>query len=142
MVKGYDIWTIDPNATVYVALRLMADKDVGALLVMDGETLVGIISERDYSRKIILKGKTSRETQVHEAMMSTFPNIHPDQTIEECMELMTRHHTRYVPVIEDDHLIGVISLGDVVRSIIYKQRETIKDLEKFVLGTQSISQFV
>jgi CBS domain-containing protein len=127
-VKGPDVWSIGPNATVYDALRMMADKQVGALLVMEDEKLVGIISERDYARKVILVGKTSRETLVREIMSSKLFTIHPDQTVEEAMELMTNHHVRHLPVVVDNKVMGVISIGDVVKNIIYRQRETIKNL--------------
>ncbi len=128
-VKGKDVWEISPEATVFEALRLMADKDVGALLVMRGEQVVGIISERDYARKVILLGKTSQETKVGEIMETALAPVHPDQTIEECMELMTRCRARYLPVIEEGRVLGVISIGDVVKDIIYRQREMIKKLE-------------
>ena len=127
-VKGPDVWSIGPNATVYDALRMMADKGVGALLVMEDEKLVGIISERDYARKVILVGKTSRDTLVQEIMSSKLFTIHPDQTVEEAMELMTNHHVRHLPVVVDSKVYGVISIGDVVKNIIYRQRETIKNL--------------
>lgn len=127
-VKGPDVWSIGPDATVYDALRMMADKGVGALLVMEGDALVGIISERDYARKVILVGKTSRDTLVREIMSSKLFTIHPDQTVEEAMELMTNHHVRHLPVVVDDKVYGVISIGDVVKNIIYRQRETIKNL--------------
>jgi CBS domain-containing protein len=129
-VKGPDVWSISPNASVYDALRMMADKDVGALLVMEDEKLVGIISERDYARKIILFGKTSKETLVREIMSTRLFTIHPDQTVEEAMELMTAKHVRHLPVMVENHCLGVISIGDVVKNIIYRQRETIKNLTK------------
>ena len=109
---------------------MMADKEVGALLVMEDEKLVGIISERDYARKVILVGKTSRDTLVNEIMSSKLFTIHPDQTVEEAMELMTNHHVRHLPVVVDDKVFGVISIGDVVKNIIYRQREMIKNLQQ------------
>lgn len=127
-VKGYDLWSISPNATVYDALRMMADKGVGALLVMDGDHMVGILSERDYARKVILVGKTSRETLVKEIMSSTVYTIHPEQTVEEAMEIMTNRHIRHVPVVDGEKVLGMISIGDVVKNIIFRQRETIKKL--------------
>lgn len=129
-VKGPDVWSISPDSTVFDALRMMADKGVGALLVMEGDKLAGIISERDYARKIILQGKTSRDTLVREIMSSKLFTIHPDQTVEEAMEMMTHHHVRHLPVVADDHCIGVISIGDVVNNIIHRQRETIKSLTR------------
>jgi CBS domain-containing protein len=129
-VKGPDVWSISPDSTVFDALRMMADKGVGALLVMEGEKLAGIISERDYARKIILQGKTSRDTLVREIMSSKLFTIHPDQTVEEAMEMMTHHHVRHLPVVADEHCFGVISIGDVVNNIIHRQRETIKNLTR------------
>lgn len=127
-VKGHDVWSISPRASVYDALRMMADKGVGALLVMDGDDLVGILSERDYARKITLQGKTSRETQVNEIMSSKLFTIHPQQTVDEAMELMTTRRVRHLPVVENDHCVGVISIGDVVNNIIHRQRQTIRKL--------------
>ena len=127
-VKGPDVWSIAPDATVYDALRMMADKGVGALLVMVEEKLVGIISERDYARKIILQGKTSKETLVSEIMSTKLFTVHPDQTVDEAMELMTAKHVRHLPVVVGEQCLGVISIGDVVKNIIYRQREVIKNL--------------
>ena len=131
-IKGNDIWSIGPDASVYDALRMMSDKDVGALIVMENDRMVGILSERDYARKVVLLGKTSRETLVSEIMSTRIVTIHPDQTVEEAMELMNRKHIRHLPVVEDEttrELLGMISLRDVVRTIIHKQREAIKNLE-------------
>lgn len=127
-VKGYDLWSISPNATVFDALRMMADKRVGALLVMDGDRMVGILSERDYARKVILVGKTSHDTLVKEIMSSTVYTIHPEQTVEEAMEIMTNRHIRHVPVVDGEDVLGMISIGDVVKNIIFRQRQTIKKL--------------
>ena len=129
-VKGSDVWTITPEVSVYEALRMMADKDVGALLVMEGEHLAGIISERDYARKIILQGKTSKDTLVSEIMSTRLYTIHPDQTVEEAMELMSHRHIRHLPVVIEDKVLGVISERDVVNNIIHRQRETIKNLTR------------
>ena len=134
VLKGDYIWSIQPDASVFEALRLMADKDVGALLVMAGEKMAGILSERDYARKVVLSGKVSRETTVSEIMTPKVFTVHPDQTIEECMEMMTAKRVRHLPVVENDRVVGMISIGDVVRDIIYRQRETIKGLEKYVSG--------
>ncbi len=136
-VKGYDLWSTGPDTSVFDALRMMSDKDVGALLVMEGDRMVGILSERDYARKVVLLGKTSRETKVREIMSTKVVTIHPDQTVEEAMELMNSKHVRHLPVSEtgpEGHVIGIISLRDVVRTIIHKQREAIKDLEGKILG--------
>ncbi len=129
-LKGYDVWSISPEASVLEALRLMADKDIGALLVLKGDKLVGVITERDYARKIILQGKASRDTAVSEIMSRNLHIIHPDQTAEECMELMTLKRVRHLPVLDGETVLGVISIGDVVRDIIYRQRETIKSLSE------------
>lgn len=136
-IKGNDIWTISPEDTVYDALRLMARVDVGALLVTDGEKLVGIISERDYARKVILLGKTSKETLVEEIMTKRVISIHPMQTCEECMEIMTKNRIRHLPVVIDGDLVGVVSIGDVVKNIIHKQREKIKDLTGRVFQSET-----
>ena len=135
-IKGTNIWSISPEETVYEALRMMASKDVGALLVMEKDHLEGILSERDYARKIILQGKTSKETKVKEIMTSVVYTVHPDQTIDECMDIMTHRRIRHLPVVENDRLIGVISIGDVVNDIIHRQRQTISNLESQVLGSE------
>jgi len=113
---------------------MMADKNIGALLVMDGEQVVGIFSERDYARKVVLQGRSSKETLVSEIMTSKLTTIHPDQTIEEAMELMTNKRVRHLPVIENDHLLGMISIGDVLREIIYVQLIAIRQMEDKILG--------
>jgi CBS domain-containing protein len=136
-VKGRDLWCTGPDASVFDALRIMSDKDVGALVVLEGEKMVGIMSERDYARKVVLVGKTSRDTRVSEIMSKHVYTIHPDQTVEEAMDLMTRHHIRHLPVVEDenpDRVLGIISIGDVVKAIIYKQREAIKNLENKIVS--------
>ncbi len=135
-IKGKAIWTISPDDSVYDALRLMARVDVGALLVLEGDKLVGIISERDYARKVILLGKTSKETLVKEIMTKKVISIHPMQTCEECMDIMTKNRVRHLPVMEGGELQGVVSIGDVVKNIIYKQREKIKDLTEKVFQTE------
>lgn len=134
-VKGYNIWSISPEASVFDALRMMSMKDVGALVVLEGDKMVGILSERDYARKVVLLGKTSRETTVSEIMSHKVYTIHPDQTVEEAMEIMNSKGIRHLPVVEDgddQKVLGMISVGDVVRAIIYKQREAIKSLEEKV----------
>jgi len=131
-VKGDLIWSIKPTSTVYDALRMMADKDVGALMVMENDRLVGILSERDYARKVVLEGKHSHNIPVSEIMTTRVFTVHPDQTIEECMALMTAKHIRHLPVVDNDNVLGVISIGDVVKAIIYQQRETIKSLERYM----------
>jgi len=133
-VKGHDLWSIGPNASVFDALRMMSDKDIGALIVMENDQMVGILSERDYARKVVLLGKTSRETTVNEIMSKKVFTIHPDQTVEEAMELMNSKHIRHLPVVDGSRLLGMISIGDVVKAIIYKQREAIKDHENKIIS--------
>jgi CBS domain-containing protein len=128
-IKGYSVWSIPSGATVYDALRMLSEKDVGALPVIDGDQLVGILSERDYARKVILLSKTSRDTRVDEIMSKNVFTIHPDQTVEEAMEQMTSKHIRHLPVKEGDKVIGIISIGDLVKAIIHNQLEEIKNLE-------------
>jgi len=133
-LKGGDVWTTTPDTSVYDALLVMADKDIGALLVMENDKMVGIISERDYARKVILQGKASKSTKVSEIMTRDVLTIHPDQTVEEAMEIMGRRHIRHLPVVEDNHVIGVISIMDTNRNIIYRQRKTIREMEDKILS--------
>lgn len=133
-VKGRDVWAIEPTASVYDAMRLMADKGVGALLVMEGDKLAGIISERDYARKVILQGRSSRTTQVAEIMTSRVAYAELNQNIEECMAVMTEKRIRHLPVIEADRVVGVISIGDLVKSIIAEQKFIIEQLERYING--------
>lgn len=133
--KPDSIWTIGQDATAYWALQVMADKDIGALLVLNGERkLVGVFSERDYARKVILKGKSSKETSVAELMTREVYYVSPEHTIEDCMALMTTKHIRHLPVMEDDKLIGIVTIGDIVNMIISEQETTIKDLENYITG--------
>lgn len=133
--KGYQIWSIAPDATVYDALKLMAKKNVGAVLVLDGEKMAGILSERDYARKVTLQGKKAKGTSVREIMTDKVISVRPEDTAEECMALMTEKKVRHFPVIEDDKLIGVISIGDVVKAIIPEQEFLIEQLEHYIRGT-------
>jgi CBS domain-containing protein len=133
-VKGRDVWSIGPNASVYDAMKLMADKGIGALLVMEGAKLVGIISERDYARKVILQGRSSRTTGVQEIMTTRVAYAEPEQNIEECMALMTEIRVRHLPVIEAGEVRGVISIGDLVKSIIAEQKFIIEQLERYITG--------
>jgi CBS domain-containing protein len=132
--KGHDVWYVSPQAAVFDALKLMAEKDIGALLVLENENLVGIISERDYARKVILKGKNSMDTLVKDIMTSEVITIQADQTIDSCMELMTNHHIRHLPVYEGNQLIGIISIGDVVKAIISQQEYLIEQMEQYITG--------
>jgi CBS domain-containing protein len=130
--KGRNIWSIIPNATVYEAIEEMADKGVGALLVMQGEQLVGIVSERDYARKVILMGKSSRETEVREIMSYPVICVPPELTIEHTMALMTEKRVRHLPVMLGDTVLGVISIGDVIRSMIDEKEFYIQQLTAYI----------
>lgn len=132
--KGNDIWSVSPQASVLDALHLMAGKDIGALLVMDGEHVAGIFSERDYARKVILQGKASKDTPVQEIMTQRVIFVQPDQSIEDCMAVMTEKHVRHLPVMENGKLLGVISIGDVVKEIIAAQGFVIEQLENYITG--------
>ena len=132
--KGFEVHTIFSDATVYEALLMMADKNVGALLVMKDDVLTGIISERDYARKIVLKGKFSKDVPVSEIMSSHIVRVDPDQDIESCMELMSDKHIRHLPVSENDRIIGIVSIGDIVKAIIEHKEETITQLESYIKG--------
>lgn len=133
-VKGREVWSIEPGASVYDAMKLMADKGIGALMVTEGAKLVGLISERDYARKVILQGRSSRTTQVREIMTTRVVYAQPDQNIEECMVLMTEKRVRHLPVMDEGQLLGVISIGDLVKSIIEEQKFIIKQLERYISG--------
>lgn len=132
--KGNSVWTISPDTTVFDALKTMADKNVGALVVLSGEEVVGLISERDYARKVILHGKSSREISVSEIMSTNIHSVRPDQNIEDCMEEMTDKRVRHLPVLDKNRLAGLISIGDVVKAIIDNQDATIKHLENYITG--------
>jgi len=133
-VKGTDIWSIEPLTTAYNALQIMAEKNVGALLVMEKEKLVGIFSERDYARKVILKEKSSKNTSVGELMTREVIYIDAKSTLEESMALMTAKRIRHLPVLKNNQLIGIVTLGDVVRQIISDQQFAIRELEKYITG--------
>jgi CBS domain-containing protein len=130
--KHYRLLSISPTASVLDALRQMAEKEVGALVVLDGEKLVGIFSERDYARKIILFGKSSHDTAVGEIMTASVVCVRPTQSADECMALMTGRRVRHLPVLSEDKVIGVISIGDVVKEMIDDQRRTIEQLEQYI----------
>ena len=130
--KGRDVWSVKPDTTVYDALTLMADKNIGALLVLDGARLAGIFSERDYARKVALLGRSSKELEVREIMTDRVVCIRPDQTAEECMALMTDKRIRHLPVLENDELAGIVSIGDVVRGVISQHEFNIEQLENYI----------
>lgn len=133
-LKGHTVWSIAPDASVYDAMKCMADREIGALLVMEGARLVGIISERDYARKVILQGRSSRTTEVHEIMTSRVAYAEPDQNVEECMAIMTEKRIRHLPVMQAGEVVGIISIGDLVKSIIAEQKFIIEQLERYITG--------
>ena len=135
--KGHDIWSINPENTVLEAIKLMDDKSVGALAVINELNLVGIISERDYARKVILKDRSSRHTKVKDIMTRKVFHTVPEQDINECMAIMSEHNIRHLPVIQDNQLIGMISLGDVVKEIIAEQQYKIENLEHSISWSES-----
>ena len=130
--KGRVIHSVSPEAPVLDAIRLMAEHGVGALLVMQGEQLVGVVSERDYARKVILKGRSSSETPVRQIMSSPVLTVRPDQTAHECMRIMTENRIRHLPVVEGERVAGVLSIGDLVRSVLEEQQRTIAELEHYI----------
>lgn len=132
--KGFEVLTIDANATVFQALEIMAEHSIGSLIVMDNEKVVGLFSERDYARSIALKGRTSKETKVNEAMTSHVAAVTPEQNIEECMAIMTDKRVRHLPVMKEGKLVGIISIGDLVKSIIEEQQFTIEQLVSYING--------
>lgn len=133
-VKGAEIFSIGPDDSVFNAIQIMADNRIGALVVLDGEKLVGMISETDYARKIVLEGRTSASTRVGEIMTDKVLYVSLDQDITECMALMTERRFRHLPVIQDEKLVGLISIGDLVKSIIDEQSFTIEQLEHYITG--------
>ncbi len=132
--KGCQVWSVAPTATMFEALTMMAEREVGALTVLEGDKLVGIISERDYARKVILRGRTSRDTLVQEIMSSPVICVHLHQTVDECMALMTGRRFRHLPVLEEQKLVGIVSIGDLVRSLIEHQQFYIAQLESYISG--------
>jgi len=128
------VFTIGPDATVYDAVKLMAEKGIGGLLVTEGERIAGIVTERDYARKIILMGRASKETRVRDIMTAKVLYVSPDQTSEECMAIMTQSRVRHLPVLDGDKLVGLLSIGDLVKDIISEQRFTIEQLEHYIRG--------
>lgn len=134
--KGSEVWSVSPDETVLDALELMAEKDIGAVLVLDDEQVAGIMSERDYARKVILQGKASQDTPVREIMSDEVICVRPNQTVRKCMALMTDKRIRHLPVLNDDGgLVGIISIGDVVKAIIEDQKVMINHLEDYITGS-------
>lgn len=132
--KGSTVWHVSPEARVFDAIRLMADKNVGALLVMSGHKLDGIFTERDYARKIALHGKSSKETRVREILSHKLVTVTPDDSIEDCMRLMTENRVRHLPVLQNEEVAGIISIGDLVNWIISAQDATIAQMEQYIAG--------
>jgi len=132
--KGNTIWSVGPEEMVYDAIALMADKGIGALLIISEGKLVGIFSERDYARKIILQGRSSKSTLVREIMTSSPVTVTPDHTVDECMRIITHHRVRHLPVMDGDRLLGVISIGDLINAIIAAQAQTIDHLHTYITG--------
>ena len=132
--KGHDVISVAPDSSVFDAIKLMADRLVGSLLVMNDEELRGIVTERDYARKVIIKGRSSETTSVSEIMSTEVLTTSSSQTVNQCMELMTERRIRHLPVVEDNHVIGMISIGDLVQAIIADQQEEIEQLESYISG--------
>jgi CBS domain-containing protein len=132
--KGREIWSIGPDATVYEALQVLADKNVGALVVVEDHKLCGILSERDYARKVVLVDRDSRSTLVKEIMTSKVRTVTGNESVAECMESMTEHHIRHLPVMEEEQLVGLISVGDVVKAVMAEQAFLIQQLEQYITG--------
>lgn len=134
--KGHRVWSVRPDDKVYDAIRMMADKDVGALVVLEGSKIVGIVTERHYARNVFLKGRASPQTRVDEIMERTVVCVGPDQSIEECMALMTTKRLRHLPVTENGALLGIVSIGDLVKSIISDREFMIEQLEHYISGAR------
>ena len=132
--KGHDVWSIDAEEPVLEAIQIMADRHVGALPVLRGGELAGIISERDYARKVILLGRSSSDTPVWQIMSSPVTTVGPDETVHRCMEIVTEQRIRHLPVVEKGQLVGIISIGDLVKAVIEEQQQTITDLERYIAG--------
>jgi CBS domain-containing protein len=132
--KGNEVFSISPDKTVFEALKILADKDIGALLVMQGEQAIGIFSERDYARKLILKGVLSKESKVGDVMSKDLVVVSPETDIFKCMQIMTEKKFRHLPIVDNTKLIGIVSIGDIVNAIIHSQEVVINDLEGYIKG--------
>jgi len=134
--KGPEIWSVEPETPVMAALKIMDEKNIGALVVARGGSVLGILSERDYARKLVLKGRSSSDATVQDLMTSSVITVTPDQSMDQCMDLMTSKRIRHLPVVEDDKLIGLISIGDVVKAVISEKEFLIKQLENYISGAR------
>ena len=132
--KNTDVWSISPDATVYDAIAMMADKGIGALPVLEESKIIGILSERDYARRVILQGRSSKETRVCEIMTNSVITVTPDNTVAECMEIMTNRRIRHLPVVDRERLGGIVSIGDLVKAIISAQEHAIAELSSYITG--------
>jgi CBS domain-containing protein len=130
--KGRQVWSVTPETTVYDTLRLMAEKQIGSVLVLQSERPVGIFTERDYARQVVLKGKASKDTPTRDVMTGRVVYVRPEQTVENCMALMTDKRIRHLPVLEDDHLAGIVSIGDIVKAVISEKEFIIEQLENYI----------
>jgi CBS domain-containing protein len=131
-VKGHQVWSVRPDITVYDTLKLMAEKEIGAVMVMEDDRPVGIFTERDYARQVILKGKASKDTPVHDVMTARVFFVRPDQSLDECMALMTDKRVRHLPILENEKLIGLLSIGDVVKAVISEKEFIIEQLANYI----------
>jgi CBS domain-containing protein len=132
--KGQEVWSVGPESTVFEALELMAEKNIGAVLVTDGDRLVGIFSERDYARKVVLAGKSSKDTMVRELMSGNLITTSPDTTVKECLDLFTENRIRHLPIVDNGKLVGILTIGDAVKHMITHLEQTVRDLEKYITG--------
>ena len=132
--KGANVWTVSPETTVYDAIQMMAEKNVGALVVAQNDRMVGMISERDYTRKVVLKGKSSKSTPVREILSEKVVQVTPDTTVQDCLKLMTQHRIRHLPVLQEDKLRGIVSIGELVNWVISAQSTTIQQLQTYITG--------
>ena len=136
--KGNHVWSVSPDDSVFQAVRLMADKGVGALVVIADETLVGIISERDYARKVDLQGKSSKDTLVRDIMTSPVVSVSPNDTVDDCMRIVTTKRIRHLPVVQGEKVVGVVSIGDLVQRVMSTQEETLQYLHEYIVGRSSV----
>ena len=130
--KGHDVWSVHPDDTVLDAIKMLAEKDIGALIVIKDDKPVGIFTERDYARNVYLKGKSSLDTAVRDVMVAPVICVKPDQTVDECMALMTAKRFRHLPIMDGDELVGMVSIGDLVKSVIAEQQFTIEQMEQYI----------